>query len=472
MNTKMFLKDCMAHSFLDNQHYLVNEKLINISGHQPLEICCLKNKGGHFSNKKIFQFLQRCSTNLSQQIYKDMSCIVFFNEREYEHNTHDAFITIKGDTSKFTIQTGNLIGCVSHNGYYLKIGSRFGDKFLKYIVLTADGFLAVPETGSISHKEEGYDWLINYLWSMKLKKAFRLGLPKSYQKKEENLRVVRGQINPLDYTLNKSTGKYLCSYYEHSYANLTVELIATTYQYLKGRKNNSFLQNERFIYNTFLIASQGQKRKIDELLRTKHVKNPYYNDYNDVIDLSKIILNGYSADFTLEKKSSGYFFDISMLFEYFIKKLLIHHGIVVRNKFQNRHSIPTCGLRKNMMYLEPDIVFEKEDKIFIFDVKYKHFNFNEGVKREDLFQLHTYLSQYSNGNGTIGGCGFIYPLTESFEKKESSLIENSIMQSDKQIPFYILFVCIPQEDEPNFVEEMDKRCSDFINNIKNNVMKI
>ena len=35
--------------------------------------------------------------------------------------------------------------------------------------------------------------------------------------------------------------------------------------------------------------------------------------------------------------------------------------------------------------------------MYVFDVKYKTFDPQFGVKREDIFQLHTYIGQYGNG---------------------------------------------------------------------------
>jgi hypothetical protein len=97
---------------------------------------------------------------------------------EYEHNTDDGFITINGtDSRNFTLNTGNLIGFVKRGEYSLKVGSRFGDAFLRYIIADADGFLEMENIGG-ENNTEGYEWLLAYLWNIKLKKAYRLGIPK------------------------------------------------------------------------------------------------------------------------------------------------------------------------------------------------------------------------------------------------------------------------------------------------------
>jgi 5-methylcytosine-specific restriction enzyme subunit McrC len=48
-----------------------------------------------------------------------------------------------------------------------------------------------------------------YLWKVKMKKAYRLGLPKKYVSKQENLNTIRGNIDSVDYFLNgRNTGRY------------------------------------------------------------------------------------------------------------------------------------------------------------------------------------------------------------------------------------------------------------------------
>ena len=116
------------------------------------------------------------------------------------------------------------------------------------------------------------------------------------------------------------------------------------------------------------------------LKRVQPFRNPYYKDYNDVIHLSKKILFAQGLDLETDEDSSAFLFDVSMLFEYFIKKLFLRNGIHVLSKFQESASIFT-GTRKRS--LQPDLIIEQESGLSIFDVKYKYFNEIEGVKRED-----------------------------------------------------------------------------------------
>lgn len=355
----------------------------------------------------------------------------------------------KYHAENFNLNTGNLIGFVKGKQYSLKISARFGDDFLKYIIADTDGFLELENLGGESHAD-GYEWLLAYLWNSKFKKAYRLGLPKTYITKNDRTSRVRGTIDAVDYFQNQTSGKYLCSYREHSYDNPASSLFIKAYEAVE---HYSFCQRTRRIYNAFLTANQGVKRTRQEILRTPHFTNPFYKDCNLLIDLSKKVISQQGSDFNSQHDSSAFFFDISMLFEYFIRKLIKRGGIRLLSKFEQRYEIPTGATRIPMRKLEPDFVFESNGGLYVFDVKYKTFDSRFGVKREDLFQLHTYIGQCGN-KAPVKGCGFIYPLSENtwtlLELDSSKgLIKNVIQQQGKEIPFFIVFLKIPSSTENN-----------------------
>jgi 5-methylcytosine-specific restriction enzyme subunit McrC len=363
---------------------------------------------------------------------------------EYEHNTDDAFIDLRGfDPLNFTLRTGNLIGCVKSGDYTLRVSSRFGDEFLKYIIADADGFVELPDNGG-TYQNRGFEWLLCYLWQIKLKKALRLGLPKTYETKRETLSVVRGRLDVVDFFINHERARYACSYREHSYDNAATRLIARTLEHLDGK---SMLLDAHRLSHTFQVATAGRRHPLKTLLATQPVRNPYYADYNPVLTLAKRILSNDLTDFGDKDQTSAFFFDVSMLFEYFVRKLLKRAGVVFQHKNGRQWNIPS-GLPDGRRCLIPDLVFELKGITYVFDVKYKSFDFRYGVKREDLFQLHTYIGQISNEH-TVAGCGFIYPIRESrwnddLESRQG-VFNEAITQGDRRIPFHVAFLKIPEQ---------------------------
>ena len=93
----------------------------------------------------------------------------------------------------------------------------------------------------------------------------------------------------------------------------------------------------------------------------------------------------------------------------------------------------------------PDVVIDYGDnKIGVFDVKYKHFRLegkDKGVNRKDRFQLITYLASYSSVYEVVNS-GFVYPC----KAQDYDNLLNTVSKKDqfndvgeKRIPFNIFF---------------------------------
>ena len=297
-------------TLVDNHEYAVkDDEFTVIKGKYKEPQKLLKE-----DSEPVYKFLTQINN-----INVDKNTVILIKDEEYEHNTNDRLINVRGtDPWNFTLTTGNLIGFVTYGTYSLKISSRFGDPFLCYIIADADGFLELKDIGSASD-EGNFERLLASLWNIKLKRAYRRGLPKAYKTKNERTSRVRGTIDVIDYFQNKVPGKYLCSYREHSYDNPAMSLFIKAYEAVK---HYSFCQDTRNIYNALLVANQGVKRTRQEILNTQHFTNPFYNDYNVLIDLSKHIIRQQGASIDIQDESNAFLFDVSMLFEYFIRKLI------------------------------------------------------------------------------------------------------------------------------------------------------
>ena len=457
-------------TLVDNQTYSADDGVMsNRRFTEPISLARKKpgqrNNAGN-AEASIWYFLTTTGREIKNLLRSDKSkSLVLFNNSDYEHNSDDSFIDISGtDCMNFTLNTGNIIGYLKKDHYSIKISSRFGNSFLKYIISDADGFLEIENYGG-STGNEGYEWLLIYLWKIKVKKAYRLGLPKSYVSINENTSKVKGSINTIDYfSTGRYTGSYKCEYREHSYNNEATRLIAATFRKIG---NHPFLQEATLLKNSFYTATNGHKTSKRDLHSTKHFSNPFYKDYNEVIDLSKLILRDELSNFGEQSETSAFFFDISMLFEYFVRKLLNRGGYILESKFDKRTDIAT-GAKNYRRKLEPDVLFTHNGRRFLFEVKYKSFDFRYGVSREDLFQLHTYLGQYGN-NSAIKACGFIYPISESKWQlsgvtENRSYFKDSIRIMDQDIEFYVLFIKVP-EDSDEFNSHFSNKTHEFINAI-------
>lgn len=389
----------------------------------------------------------------------------------YSHDTQDPFLSVvvRRDGG-FSLSTGNLIGSVSCRlgdgslAGTVTIGSRFGDSFLRHIVADADGFASLRDQGGTSQSSEGYDWLLGYYWNVKMLHAFRLGMPKCYRQKTESLAGVRGNVDVIDYYGYPQRGRARCTYRELSYDNPAAELFATAWDVLSRRPSTSvFCSRTVPICQSFMQATGGKASKRKDLLNVEHFKNAFYADYNELIDLSKAILRDFGSDFSVKEKADAILFDVSMLYEYFLRKRFVRRGIKLVRKEHDYFRIPTCPLvGRYSRQLMPDLVFDLGDHVAVFDAKYKYYDEKHGVSREDAFQLHTYIGQYGNAR-RISACGFIYPISESRWRRlrnetdiQRVVLSEPLHQQGYPMWFNVAFLVVPDSD----VKEGEKTLSD------------
>lgn len=378
-----------------------------------------------------------------------------FNADSYEFNTQDPVFSVqyKGNR-EFELSCGNVVGTIGYDSdLQLNISSRFGDSFLKYIVSRAEGFRELPNFGGVADTPCGYLWLLLYYWCIKFKRAYQLGLPKMYRTVREQRAAVKGKLDPVDFYLHKKTGKFTVEYREQSFSSPALQLFLTVFGLVRAYPFSAELVPAFHFMQT--LCSR-KKYSLQELLGVGYFSNPLYAPYNVLIDLSKKILCNNGLNTENSQKFHAVLFDVSMLFEYFVRSVLMRAGYRVQRKKDRRHYLETGGAYKTKHKLEPDLVIEQGEDIFIFDVKYKNFDLYDGIKREDLFQIHTYIANYAH-DANVAACGFVYPyVLENGKKRENITV--TARQSGREIPLHIVFLPVPpqKEYEKRYEEEQEK----------------
>ncbi len=228
-------------------------------------------------------------------------------------------------------------------------------------------------------------------WKLQLKKAFSLGIYKTYQKKRDIITTIRGSIN-INSFLRKEffDGKTDCEFKEHSYKNELNTVINMALNKVFKSKYQPIVSD---IYNIKNAFNSINNRSLNlKTLQNKKVINPYFKKYNQVFDLSLKILRDEFANVGESKSElSAFIFDISLLFEHHIRKVL-KQRLTLFPKNKKEFSIPN-GIYENNIY--PDVIIDYgNNNVGVYDVKYKNFDFLNGVKREDKFQLITYVASH------------------------------------------------------------------------------
>ncbi len=350
-----------------------------------------------------------------------------------------------------SVSTGNLMGFIGVNGTQINIHSRFTkdddkDYFLHYMLSKVFCINLFNFKHSMS-KESVFDFLL-YLFPYYLKNAMQQGLFKQYQKKKHNDANVRGVINVNRHIRENIPFRGTISYdtREYSYDNDVTQLIRHTIEYIKHKPlGNAILQNDsdvkayisQIVLATPTYSRNNRIKIVNANLRP--LQHPYYTKYTNLQRLCLQILKHESIKYGNDKnKVYGILFDGAWLWEEYLATILKPKGFNhPENKRQkggfNMFEKPSSDelFSKNSRRLYPD--FYRDG--FILDAKYKHLN--NGVGREDLYQVVTYM--YCE-KASVGG--YIYPSEQKASSTNHKL--TGYGGTIHIIPFYV-----PQRIDPD-----------------------
>ena len=348
------------------------------------------------------------------------------------------------------IKTGNIMGFVGVNETQLDICSRFDkqntdDYFLHYMLQKVFSINLFDIKHSLS-KEPIFDFLL-YLFPHFLKKALAQGLFKKYKRNEYNDANLKGPID-ISRHLRQNIpfrGTIAYSAREHSYDNEVTQLVRHTIEYIKQKEQGRIIltndDETRNCVSQITMATpsysyQSRQRIIYDNLRP--LKHPYFTEYTHLQRLCLQILRHESIKFGMEKdKVYGVLFDGAWLWEEYLNTILKPLNFKHPQNKKSKGGLPMFEkpqaddmfadgeqIDRNSRKLYPD--FYKDD--YILDAKYKHLN--QGVSREDLYQVVTYMYCKQAKNG-----GYIYPFEQQSKPQKFELVGYGGIMS--VIPFYV-----------------------------------
>ena len=348
------------------------------------------------------------------------------------------------------IKTGNIMGFDGVNDTQLDIYSRFekqnaDDYFLHYMLQKVFNINLFDIRHSLS-KEPVFDFLL-YLFPHFLKKALAQGLFKKYKRNEYNDANLKGPID-IGRHLRQNIpfrGTIAYSAREQSYDNEVTQLVRHTIEYIKQKEQGRIIltnDNEtkscvsQIMMATPSYSYQSRQRIIYDNLRP--LKHPYFTEYTHLQRLCLQILRHEAIKFGQEKdKVYGVLFDGAWLWEEYLNTILKPLNFKHPQNKKSKGGLPMFEkpqaddmfadgeqIDRNSRKLYPD--FYKDD--YILDAKYKHLN--QGVSREDLYQVVTYMYCKRAKNG-----GYIYPFEQQSKPQKFELVGYGGIMS--VIPFYV-----------------------------------
>jgi 5-methylcytosine-specific restriction endonuclease McrBC regulatory subunit McrC len=366
------------------------------------------------------------------------------DRQQLKNADSDLVFRVFADGESYYLDSANYIGQINWpiagKPLSFEIGSRFSATFLQRMLNFAnDVVLDDIDADKVSKSPQSTtEFILFYLFSQSLEKAFILGLPKRYQSQQHHEARLKGVLD-INRTLKQDwpfKGKISSTSREQW---PVVEIADVLYKAVTviGKKQSGLMDRIKHVLPAIREAKSNQFVSPSVVLKAKQsssLNNPIFYPYRQVLNYAEMILKleGIVSSKNADQSGVSFILNIAELFEIYVRKLLALH-------FQDWSvDSPKIKLYENQFYsrhIIPDIVMRKGNKVAVFDTKYKRMNYvgrhQNGmgdVDRADLFQIHTYMSYYQSQPDIefIGG-GLLYPLSQAYSESNcfsSKLLEN------------------------------------------------
>lgn len=316
------------------------------------------------------------------------------------------------------IRTGNLMGFLGTGGTQAQITSRFADgendNFLHYM-LSKVFSINLFKLDFNASSGRFFDILI-FLFPYFLKKALTQGIFKTYRTFDRNDSNVKGAVDVSRHIKSNIPFSGKISYRERRQAfdNPLTELVRHTIEFIKAKPLgtsvlSSDLQTKSAVNQIIEVTGSYNLHERSRIIfqNAKPVRHPYFCEWTPLQKICLAILSHKNNSYHQDKsKVYGLLFDGAWLWEEYLATILTPLGFShPRNKersggirmFENEKD--ELDIDRNFRRIYPD--FYKKGEM-ILDAKYK--NLQNGVCREDLYQVVSYMHTTKIPKG-----GFIFP---------------------------------------------------------------
>ena len=252
-----------------------------------------------------------------------------------------------------------------------------------------------------------------------LEKFLSQGLGRNYERHEANEVFVKGKIlvseNIRQNYIKKE--RFFVVYDEFLEDIPQNRVLKTCLQVLYSQSFTNKTQ-QRILQNLTIFNEVSISINIQKDLENSNFKNRIFERYDAVLNWAKIFLNQQSfSPFSGKILQLALLFPMEVLFEnyvgtHFRKHFSENYEVTLQDKGKyliDRH------LETSRFRLIPDIVVQNQERIFIFDTKWKLLddsksNKNYGIEQSDLYQMYAYGKKYSSKQLFL-----IYPANENFK---------------------------------------------------------
>ncbi|MCT7469765.1 McrC family protein [Aliarcobacter cryaerophilus] len=316
------------------------------------------------------------------------------------------------------LKTKQYCGILNFNDqdFYIlpKIANHNDEKnlniFIYMLMYAYDVKLSNEQIASCANEEHTILEVFVQMFANGLLQELKKGLYKEYLTKQDNLPVLKGKylINEnLKYNFTKN--KIYCEYDEFSENNSLNQFFLYAVKYLQ-----KFVKDKKLLKQCELVFDEVEYKSVD----INRVETINFNRLNVrfkiSFEIALLLLKQSIPLFNQDKKSFAFLFDMNVLFEKFIARMV--KELDSNAKIQNKDNFGDLTLK-------PDIILKNQ----IIDTKYKKIRSIEDIKQSDKLQAFTYGINYNVGNVML-----LYP------KDEKDVIYDLVLgKDDKKVELKI-----------------------------------
>ncbi|MCT7911220.1 McrC family protein [Arcobacter lacus] len=253
--------------------------------------------------------------------------------------------------------------------------------FIYMLMYAYDVKLSNEQIASCANQKHTILEVFVQMFAINFLNELKKGLYKEYLTKQDNLPVLKGKylINEnLKYNFTKN--KIYCEYDEFSENNSLNQFFLYAVKYLQ-----KFVKDKKLLKQCELIFDEVKYKSVD----INRVETINFNRLNvrfkTSFEIALLLLRQSIPLFNKDKKSFAFLFDMNVLFEKFIARMV--KELDNNAKIQNSDNFGDLTLK-------PDIILKNQ----IIDTKYKKLNSLEDIKQSDKLQAFSYGINYKVEN--------------------------------------------------------------------------
>lgn len=349
------------------------------------------------------------------------------------------------DSCKGRLYTSSYIGSCIIDGVKINIEPRFGNQALVRMLSCAANIHIAERDANIVFNGNDMLWILALIWKALLHKALEnANVPRTYIKEKKNIRNFRGRLDINSHIRANiaDASHFFCAYREFSInhiINRTILAVLRLFDQHYGQLMHEFNAFAERLATFGVSREDVLPEELDKITYTR-----MNEAYRPLMELSKVILEGYGAGTGGQKNmdNSAFFVDMSEIWELYLEHVLRKglspkgYEVSSANVLGQEDFLLQC--RKRM--IKPDIIIRKDNiPMMIIDAKYKRYDefgayagYNGSVSREDLYQLITYMHHYGQNNFASGENNKITGLFTAPAKMKSGDAEVYRLKSNPQ----------------------------------------